>query len=145
MSKSLGINSQFGLYTTSRKCGSEYLDEEIINTPQTKKKGKKLSGREQIALQIYNYIVQNATTQEQCQIEKLIEEIWAMKDIKVHYAEAIVELSLEEFVTFVLGMQKWSDKYGSYTTGHYYLLLTRDLLGDKFMEIFFETIQEKED
>lgn len=46
MSKSLGINSQLYLRITSCKHKSEYLDKEIINTFQTKKKGKKLSGRE---------------------------------------------------------------------------------------------------
>ncbi len=54
MNKFLGINSQPDSYTTSPKCRSEYLDKEIIDTPQTKKKGKKLFGREQIALEMYN-------------------------------------------------------------------------------------------
>ncbi len=46
MSKFLGINSQPSSHTTSCKHGSKYLAKEIINTPQIKKKGKKLSGRE---------------------------------------------------------------------------------------------------
>ena len=48
------MNSQPGLRTTSRKRKSEYFDEKIVDTPQTKKKGKKLSDREQILLEMYN-------------------------------------------------------------------------------------------
>lgn len=40
MKNSLGINSQHGSRTTSRKRRTEHLDEEIVDTPQTKKKGK---------------------------------------------------------------------------------------------------------
>lgn len=66
-----------------------------------------------------------------------------MEDIKVHYAEAITDLSLEEFSAFVLEMQKRGDKYGGYTAGQYYLLLTRGPLHNKFMETFLEIVQEK--
>lgn len=121
------------------------MDEEIVDTPQVNKKVKKLSGGEQIALEMHNWTIQKATIQEQRQIEKLTEEIWAMEDIKVHYAEAIANLSLEEFSAFVLGMQKRGDKYGGYTAGQYYLLLTKGPLRDKFMETFLETAQGKED
>lgn len=48
-----------------------------------------------------------------------------MKYIKVYYVEAIVNLSLKEFNIFVLEMQKQDNKYGDYTAGQYYLLLTR--------------------
>lgn len=145
MSKSLGINTQPSSRTTSRKRGSEYLHEDTNDTSKAKKKGKKLSGGKQIALEMHNWIVQNAITQEQRRIEKLTEDIWAIEDIKVHYAEAFAELSLEEFSAFVLGMQKRGDKYGGYTAGQYYLLLTRGPLRDKFMENFPETVLEKED
>lgn len=63
-----------------------------------------------------------------------------MKDIKVHYAEAIADLSLEKFSVFVLKMQKWDDKYGNYTARQYYLLLTRSLLRNKFIKTFLEII-----
>ena len=89
MSQSLAINFQPSLRTTSCKRKSEYLDKKIVDTPQTKKKQKKLSGGEQIVLEMYNWTVQNTTIKEKRQIEKLTNEIWAMKDIKAHYAEAI--------------------------------------------------------
>lgn len=54
MKKSLSINSQPSSYTTSYKRGSEYLDKKIVDISQTKKKGKKLFSKEQIALKIYN-------------------------------------------------------------------------------------------
>lgn len=46
MSKFFDINSQPSLHITSHKNRLEYLDKEIINTFQIKKKGKKLFSRE---------------------------------------------------------------------------------------------------
>lgn len=40
-------------------------------------------------------------------------------------------------------MQKWSDKYKSYTAGQYYLFLSKSLLYNQFMKTFFKNIQEK--
>lgn len=54
MKKSLRIKSQPGSRTISCKRGLNYLDEEIIDTLQTKKEGKKLSGREPIVLEMHN-------------------------------------------------------------------------------------------
>ena len=68
-----------------------------------------------------------------------------MKDIKVYYAEVITKLSLEKFGACVLRMQKRDNKYGGYTAEQYYLLLTKSLLHNKFMETFLKTIQEKKD
>lgn len=92
--------------------------------------------------------------QNQYRIEKLTKEIWAMEDIKVHYAKAIADLSFEEFSVFVLRMQKRGDKYEGYTAEQYYLLLTRDQLRDiswklslklfKKKKIRFHTLRESE-
>lgn len=68
---------------------------------------------------MYNWTVQNATIKEQRQIEKLTEEIRGIEDMKVYYTKVIADLSLEEFNAFVLGMQKQSDKYGSYIAEQY--------------------------
>lgn len=72
-----------------------------------------------------------------------MEEIWAIKDIKVYYAKAIADLSLKEFNVFILKIQKWCNKYGGYTSEQYYLFLIKNLLCDKFMKTFFKIIQEK--
>lgn len=63
-----------------------------------------------------------------------------MKDIKIYYTKANTKLNFDKFNVFVLKMQKWSDKYRSYTTKQYYLFLIKDLLYNKFMKTFFETI-----
>lgn len=102
MTKSLNINFQLGLYITSCKCRLEYLDKKIVDTSQIKKKEKKLFDKEQIVFEIYNWIIQNAITQKQYQIEKLIEKIWALEDIKVYYTKIIVKLNFEKFGAFVL-------------------------------------------
>lgn len=55
MKKSLSINntdSQPFSCKTSRKWGQEYFDEDFFGTSKANKRGKKLSGREQIALEI---------------------------------------------------------------------------------------------
>ena len=53
---------------------------------------------------LYYLTISNVTTQKQRQIEKVIEEIWAMEDMKVYYAKAIAKLRLEKFRVFALGM-----------------------------------------
>lgn len=47
----------------------------------------------------------------------MIEEVWAMENIKIYYVKVISDLTLQEFSAFVLRMQKQSDKYGDYTAG----------------------------
>lgn len=54
MIKFFGINTQSSSYTTSYKWRSKHLYEDISDTNQTKKKGKKLLDREQITLEMYN-------------------------------------------------------------------------------------------
>ena len=39
-----------------------------------------------------------------------------MEDIKVHYSEAIVDLTVQEFSILVREMQKRNDEYRGYTT-----------------------------
>lgn len=68
-----------------------------------------------------------------------------MKDIKIDYIEIIVELNLKEFNNFILKIQKQGGKYGRYINRHEDLLLTRDILLNKFKETFFEIIQVKKD
>lgn len=58
---------------------------------------------------LYYLTISNVMTQKQRQIEKVIEEIWAMEDIKVYYAKTIAKLRLEEFEVFILEMQKWDN------------------------------------
>lgn len=60
----------------------------------------------------------------------MTEKFRAMEDIKIYYAEAISDLTLQEFGAFVLGMQKRGDKYGGYTAGQYYFLLIKGSLRD---------------
>lgn len=66
------------------------------------------------------WTLQNATALEQRCLEKMTEEVRAMEDIKVHYAEALAGLTLEKFSALDRGMQKQG-----YTAGQYYLLLSK--------------------
>lgn len=41
-------------------------------------------------------------------------------------------------------MQKWGDKYGTYTTIQYYFLLVKGLFCDQFIEKFLQIVQDRE-
>ena len=145
--KSLGIDGQdawFSSHNPSCKQGTEQLEQESSSIQGANKKGKKLSGGEQIAIEMNRWTLQNATALEQRRLEKMTEEVRAMEDIGVHYSEAIADLTLQEFSALVRGMQKRGDEYGGYTAGQYYLLLARGLFRDQFMETFLQVIQDKE-
>ena len=128
---------------SSRKRGTEQLEQESSSVQGANKKGKKLSGGEQIAIEMNCWTLQNAIALEQRRLEKMTEEVRAMEDIKVHYSEAIADLTLQEFSALVRGMQKHRDEYGGYTARQYYLLLVRGPLHDQFMETFLQVIQDR--
>ena len=67
----------------------------------------------------------------------MTKEVWTIEDIKVHYSEAMTDLTLQEFSTLIRGIQKRNDQYRGYTAGQYYLLLARGPLCDQFIETFF--------
>lgn len=108
------------------------------------KKGKKLSGGEQIAMEMNRWTTQNAATLEQRRVEKMTEEARAMEDIKKNYAVAIQDLSLSRFSALVRGLQETGNQYGGYTAGQYYFLLTEGHLRDQFMEKFLESLEDNE-
>ncbi|MCJ1346315.1 hypothetical protein MMC31_004530 [Peltigera leucophlebia] len=147
MKKSLGIDDQDFrslLRDPSCKRGTKQLEQESSNVQGANKKGKKLSGGEQIAIEMNRWTLQNATALEQRRLKKMTEEVRAMEDIRVYYTEAIADLTLQEFNVLVCGMQKRGDEYGGYTAGQYYLLLARSPFCDQFMETFLQVIQDRE-
>lgn len=147
MKKSLGMDSQDSRSSSrdsSRKRGNNQLELESDNALGANKKGKKLSGGEKIAIEMICWTLQNATALEQHRLEKMTEEVRAMEDIKVHYAEALKDLTLQEFSALVRGVQKRGYEYGGYTAGQYYLLLSRGPLRDQFMETFLQAVQDRE-
>ena len=147
MKKSFGIDDQdsrSSSHNPSRKRGTEQLEQESSSVQGANKKGKKLSGGEQIAIEMNCWTLQNAIALEQRRLEKMTEEVRAMEDIRVHYSEAIADLTLQKFSALVRGMQKRGDEYEGYTAGQYYLLLARGPLRDQFMETFLQVIQDRE-
>lgn len=59
------MDSRSSLRNSSRKRGSEQLEPEFNNVLGTNKKRKKLSGGEQIAMEMNCWTLQNATAFEQ--------------------------------------------------------------------------------
>lgn len=60
----------------------------------------------------------------------MIEEIWAISNIKVYYTEALTDLIIQEFSALIRKMQIQGDKYKDYITKQYYLLLSNSPLCD---------------
>lgn len=58
----------------------------------------------------------------------MTKEVWAIKDIKVHYSKIIADLIFQKFSALVYGIQKRSDQYRDYIAGQYYLFLAKSLL-----------------
>lgn len=73
----------------------------------------------------------------------MIDKVWAIKNIKVHYVKAILNLMFQKFTIFVLKVQKWDDKYKGYIIRQYYLFLTKDPLCNQFMKTFLELDPKK--
>lgn len=74
----------------------------------------------------------------------MTEEVRAMEDIKVHYAKALADLTLQEFSALVREIQKRGDEYGGYMAGQYYLLLSKGPLCYQFMKTFLQVVQDRE-
>lgn len=100
----------------SYKQGTEKPKQESSNISRTNINGKKLSKNNQIAIKKNYLILLNITALEQRYLEKIIEEVWVIEDIKVYYFEAITDLILQKFNVLVSEMQKYSNQYKSYTT-----------------------------
>lgn len=76
------------------------------------------------------WTLQNAITLKQHHLEKIIGEVKAIKDIKLHYFEVIADPMLQEFGALICEIQKGNNEYEDYITEQYYFFLARVLFYD---------------